>query len=173
MINLYLGSYIDSRDLPWHYIPLWIVITTPIFYTFSFVVGLFISIKYIFKNFLNYFKSQKRYDLIILIWFFLPLFAVIVLKSSMYDAWRLMFFIYPAFLIISLKGLISLFDIIKIKFKGRVYTTLNVTIAIFITFSLVSTTQFMIKNHPFQNVYFNSLAGRDIHRGSRELVTCP
>jgi len=73
-----------------------------------------------------------------------------------------MFFIYPAFLIISLKGLISLFDIIKIKFKGRAYKILNVIIIIFIAFSLVSTTQFMIKNHPFQNVYFNSLAGRNI-----------
>ena len=164
IINLYLGSLIDSREIPWHYIPVWIVITTPILYTFSFVVGLFISIKYIFKNFLNYFKSRKRYDLIILIWFFLPLSAVIVLKSNLYDAWRLMFFIYPAFLIISLKGPISLFDISKIKFNGRVYKILNVIIIIFIAFSLVSTTQFMIKNHPFQNVYFNSLAGRDIKK---------
>ncbi len=162
VVNLYLGSYINSRDLPWHYIPVWLVITTPILYTFSFVVGLFISIKYIFKNFINYFKSRKRYDLIILIWFFLPLSAVIVLKSSVYDAWRLMFFIYPALLIISLKGLASLFDIIKIKLKGRVYKTLNAILIIFIVFSLVSTTRFMVKNHPFQNVYFNSLAGRDI-----------
>ena len=162
VINLYLGSYINSRDLPWHYIPIWIVITTPILYTLSFFAGVFISIKYIFTNFLFYFKSRKRYDLIILIWFFLPLSAVIVLKSSLYDAWRLMFFIYPAFLIISLKGLIALFDIIKIKFKGRIYKILNATLIIFIAFSLVSTIQFMIKNHPYQNIYFNSLAGRDI-----------
>jgi hypothetical protein len=163
VINLYLGSYLNSRDLPWHYIPVWIVITTPILYTLSFIVGLFISLKYIFKNLLSYFKSRKRYDLIILIWFFLPVSAVIVLKSSVYDAWRLMFFIYPAFLIISLKGLISLFDSIKkIKFKRRAYKILNVIIILFIAFSLVSTTQFMIKYHPFQNVYFNSLAGRDI-----------
>ncbi len=162
VINLYQGSYIDSRELPWHYIPVWIVITTPILYTLSFFAGVFISIKYIFKNFLIYFKSLKRYDLIILIWFFLPLFAVIILKSNLYDAWRLMFFIYPALLILSLKGFVSLFDIIKIKIKGRAYTLLNVIIVISIALSLVSTTRFMVKNHPFQNVYFNLLAGRDI-----------
>ncbi len=162
VINLYLGSYIDSRALPWHYIPVWIAITTPLFYTFSFVLGLFISIKYTFKNFLNYFKSQKRYDSIILIWFFLPLSAVIALKSNLYDAWRLMFFIYPAFLIISLKGLKSLFDSVKIKFKGRAYAILNAGIIIFLAWSLIGTAQFMIKNHPFQNVYFNSIAGKDI-----------
>jgi hypothetical protein len=160
---LYLGDFIKARSLPWHYIPLWLIITTPILYSFNFFVGLFASIKSILKSPLNlYSNNQKRNDLIFLLWFFLPLLAVIALKSVLYDSWRHMFFIYPAFLIISLRGLMALFEFIKLKFKGQVYKTANIILILIIVFSLIHTTQFMVKNHPYQNVYFNFLAGKNI-----------
>jgi hypothetical protein len=31
---LYLGAFIKSTEVPWHYIPLWILITTPIIHFF-------------------------------------------------------------------------------------------------------------------------------------------
>ena len=34
--NLYFGQFIPANDLPWHYIPVWIVITTPPFYLILF-----------------------------------------------------------------------------------------------------------------------------------------
>ena len=163
VLNFYRGRYVDSREIPWHYIPVWITITTPFFYTLTFIVGIFTSIRDILKNFFKSFISDKRYDLVFLTWFFLPLSAVIILKSNLYDAWRLMFFIYPAFLVFSIKGFLSLFDVIKTKTKGIVHTLANACIVIFLFVSLAGTLHFMVKNHPFQNVYFNALAGRDIH----------
>jgi hypothetical protein len=36
---LYWGKFIKVSELPWHYIPSWILITTPTFYSLCFIVG--------------------------------------------------------------------------------------------------------------------------------------
>ena len=159
---LYLGDYLQASNLPWHYISVWIVITTPVFYTFYFFIGCFVSIKLLLRNPIQFYLSKKN-DFILILWFFLPLVAVIVFRSILYDAWRQMFFIYPAFLILSLVGLISLFEFIKLKFQGLSYKIINVTLILVIVFSLINTARFMIRYHPYQNVYFNILAGRDMN----------
>jgi hypothetical protein len=160
---LYLGNYIMATELPWHYILVWLMITTPLFYVFNFVVGLLTFVKSLLRSPRNfYFDICEKNDLIYLLWFFLPVFMVIVLKSVVYDAWRHLFFVYPAFLIISLKGFVSLFQGIILKFKGQTYKIVKSTLILIILLSLFGPTYFMIKNHPYQNVYFNQLAGRDM-----------
>jgi len=37
---LYLGQYIPASKLPWHYMPVWMLVTTPLAYTFLFFIGL-------------------------------------------------------------------------------------------------------------------------------------
>ena len=34
---LYFGKYIDAETLPWHYLPVWIIITTPVVYLLFFI----------------------------------------------------------------------------------------------------------------------------------------
>lgn len=38
---LYMGEYIKPKDLMWHYIPVWILISTPLYYVLLFIIGLF------------------------------------------------------------------------------------------------------------------------------------
>jgi hypothetical protein len=159
---LYLGNSVIATNLPWHYIPVWIAITTPVFYTFCFFIGCFVSIRLLLKNPIQFYLSKKN-DLIFILWFFLPLVVVIGIRSVLYDAWRQMFFVYPALLILSLIGLTSLFESIKLKFQGLNYKIINVIFIFIVAFSLINTTQFMIRYHPYQNVYFNILAGRDMN----------
>lgn len=156
---LYLGEYVNAAKLPWHYLPVWIIITTPILYTFNFFIGLFSSIKKILKN---PFGLEKRNNLIFILWFFLPLIAAILLKSVVYDGWRHLYFIYPAFILISLYGLLSLFKFAKIKFSKNKYKIVNICLVLIISLSLISTAVFMVKYHPYQNLYFNVLAGNNI-----------
>lgn len=158
---LYFGDYIKGTNVPWHYIPVWISISTPVLYTAFFLGGCFVTVKSLLKNPTGFYIG-KRDDLIFISWFFLPLAAVIVLKSTLYDAWRQMFFIYPAFLIFSLAGLTSLYGYIKIKFRGISYKVLSTAFTFIAAFNLIITAQFMVKYHPYQNVYFNMLAGRNM-----------
>lgn len=158
---LYLGNYIKATNLPWHYLPVWIAISTPIAYILLFFIGCSVLTKQLLKSPMQFYLSQRS-NLIFLLCFFLPLIAVIVLKSVLYDSWRHMFFIYPVFVIISLTGLTSLFKSIKTRFQGPSYKFINAAFVFIIAFSLINTAQFMVKHHPYQNIYFNILAGKNM-----------
>ena len=71
---------------------------------------------------------------------------------------------YPAFLIISLNGVRSLIDFFKRKSEGKLYKALAMVFIVMITASLASVVDFMARNHPYQNVYFNTLAGKDLRK---------
>jgi len=155
---LYFGEYISASDLPWHYIPVWIMITTPVFYSFCFFIGLFAILnKFIFIQ-----TGDFQNTFVFLFAFFLPIGLVIGLHSILYDSWRHMYFVYPMFIIISLTGITSIYKAIYNYFQDPYRKTLNIIFVAIITVSLISTGLFMIKNHPHQNVYFNFLAGRNM-----------
>jgi len=163
--NLYFGEYILGSNLPWHYIPVWISITTPILYLLLFVYG-FMHVSLRFKKRFFNLTSKKvsqdlwsgdneLIDLIHLIIFILPIFLIISLNSTLYDGWRHLYFIYPSFLYISLKGLY----LINLNlFKQKSLRLFFITILF-----LLFTGYEMFSYHPHQNVYFNFLAGKNIH----------
>ncbi len=154
---LYFGKYVVVGELPWHYLPVWILISTPVLYSVLFFTGLVDFVKTLFTKTSMLFKSDNNKVLLIL-WFFTPLLAIIILHSVVYDAWRHVFFVYGAFLFIALYGLKVLFKhAAKIK-NGKLYLSL------FLVFSFISTFSNMIKMHPYQNVYFNFLVGNDMQK---------
>ena len=81
---------------------------------------------------------------------------MIFMKNNLgYSGWRHLYFIYPSFLMISLSGL----NIIKIFFFKK-----NKNLLLILSFLLLSPTIiWMFKYHPYQNVYFNFLAGKDFN----------
>ena len=145
----------------WNYHLKWIVFTTPLLYSFCFFIGLFLSIKDIFKGPVKFFH-QNRTILIAIFLLFVPLILPHIYKTSLYDGWRHHYFIYPIFLIFSLTGVVVLFRFIKTKFHGRNYKFINTAFILIIVLSLKNTVQFMVKYHPHQYVYANILAGRDM-----------
>ena len=160
---LYFGSRIKGSELPWHYIPVWLIITTPLLYVATFFAGLGIFVSgfvrdpsvYIFRD-----RTHRR-EAVFFLCFFLPLAAVIALKSVLYNGWRHMFFIYPAFLLISLGGVAGAFRFIKTRpgHRSRRYKGVMVVI---IVLSVFSVSYSMLINHPYQNVYFNELVPKGV-----------
>jgi hypothetical protein len=144
---LFNGNFIRSAQLPWYYVPVWIAITTPIYYLiagFGAVILLFIKFSKKPFDFLS--NTIIRNNLFYIVCFFAPISAVIILKSTLYDGWRHLFFIYPSFALLSIFGINFL---LQTKFKNFII------IITFVYFSFVG--WFMIKNNPFQQVYFNEL----------------
>ena len=136
---LYLGKACIGDNLPWHYGPVFLLITTPLFYSFFFFIG-----------FLHSIRQLKRDTMILLVCLFLPLFLT---HGRLYDSWRHLFFIYPVFLIFSLMGLSAIW-----RFGPSIHRFI-----VLITFLSLSQIIFtMITDHPFQNIYFNRLAGKDM-----------
>lgn len=157
--NLYLGNQLRGGSiLPWHYIPVWLMITTPPMYVFFALVGIIVSLKSFIVNPRRYY-SENRNDLVCIMWFFMPIAAVIIFHSVLYNGWRQMFFIYPAFLLLSLIGLVSTFGFIKDRFQGIMHNIINTILICIVFLGTISTMHYMGKNHPYQNLYFNKLTG--------------
>lgn len=157
----YMGTFIKSTEVPWHYIPVWILITTPPIYILFFFLGSFLILKEIFKNrIILYSNKNEQQDFVFLLMFATPLIAVIIFNSALYDGWRHMYFIYAPFLLIAMKGFACVLGVMKKARSGRDLRA-SIFIATVIVFCLMSTSYQMIKYHPFQNVYFNVLVANN------------
>lgn len=157
---LFLGKIYKSNEIPSIYPIIWILISTPLYYSYLFFIGFF-SLVFGEKVSLNYLFSKERLKLFfIAAWFFGPILAVIIQRSVLYDSWRHLFFIYPAFLLIGFYGLENLVSRLNAKFGQYNLATLTAYVLLVVTF--FSTAQFMIRVHPFEQLYFNRLAGSSL-----------
>ena len=104
-------------------------------------------------------NDSQLQDVIFLGLFFAPILAVIVMHSVLYNGWRQMYFIYPAFLLIVMRGFVFLWSACGNKLLVQKIT--HVLIAIALGASMSWTAGWMIHAHPFQNLYFNALAGKN------------
>jgi hypothetical protein len=159
---LYMGSFIKSTEVPWHYIPLWILITTPLMYTFFFLIGSFYTIKGMIKNGIKlYSNDRERQDFLFLLLFVVPLAAVIFMNSALYDGWRHVYFIYAPFLLIAMIGVARVLGFIEKACSVRERRAAFFIVTV-IVLCIATTLYQMIRYHPFQNVYFNILPGNNV-----------
>ena len=90
------STLVAGQHLPWHYIPVWMVITLPTLYSILIINGLIITIRQVFKpNSLHLNKSNFLYDFYFLALGLVPLLIIIIIKSTLYGGWRHLYFIYP------------------------------------------------------------------------------
>lgn len=150
--NLYLGKYISNKELPWHYIFVWIGVTTPIFYLFLFLVGLIKFIVKLIKSFKTNFNHIQIEDIYSFNILFGSIFAIIIFNSTLYNGWRHLYFIYPFLVFFSLVGFKYLFE------KKKLYQ--NYIYIIILVINFILTSHWIFKNHPFQYVYFNNLINK-------------
>ena len=150
--NLYFGNLVPANDLPWHYIPVWIAITTPIFYLILFVIGMFFIFRLAIKEKSITFIRIQDYIFTSLV--IVPILMVIFLNSVLYDSWRHLYFIYPFLIVICTIGWANFFP--KVSKRNRLYSAK--IIATFLC--LLQIGSWMIMNNPRQYLYFNSLAGK-------------
>jgi len=158
---LFMGRVITpSVHLPWYYIPVWIVISTPVLYTVLFFIGLLAILGKLFKAKTKFIDDENsRDELIFLALFLLPLIAVVVLRSVLYDAWRQLYFIYPMFLLIALTGFVRLLEMVRGSAVLK-YVLVGITAT-----CMAFTAAFMLRNHPYEDTYFSFLPNSAIEKG--------
>ncbi|MGB8212212.1 MAG: phospholipid carrier-dependent glycosyltransferase [Anaerolineales bacterium] len=165
---LYRGQFIKASNIPWHYIPTWILITTPLLQLGGFVLGILglviVTGKGIFVNFPNSFRfylNKITPDglawFAVLGWLVGPLATVIILHSVIYDAWRQMFFLYPAILLIAVYGMKTVYSQLSNVFKHPI--GLNILALVVLITGFLEPIVFTIRYYPFENVFFNVFAG--------------
>ena len=156
---LYLGNYLNPENLPWHYFFVWFLSTTPIIFVFIIFFGILIFLKKYFNFFLKitfdknlklWKTSDQMTSLFIFLCFFIPIFFVITLNSTLYNGWRHLYFVYPFLIYLAIYGLNVLSDIFNNNFKNFFITL--------VVIQIISNIYFIFKTHPVQNVYFNFIS---------------
>ena len=153
---LYFGKTYTASTLPWHYLLFWIFISKPILYSVLFLTGTIVLLKSALFSPLKFLKENQN-EKIVLVWFFLPLFAIIFMKSIVFDTGRHLYFMHGGFVLIALYGLQWVYKIIERKKIARYIITTG------LIFSFSNVVYQMIKIHPYQNLYFNAAAGNDMN----------
>ena len=154
---LYLGEFYQNSQTPWHYLFIWSIFTTPILYIILFAFG---SVNILLKLIKFLFNSKKKYlsynEVFILFSFLIPFLAAVLLSKSLLNGWRHLYFVYPFFIIICVIGLNWIFSKLL---KNEIIKTL---ITFLIICFLINISYWMYKHHPFQMVYYNLIAGKDL-----------
>ncbi len=160
---LFNGDYVSSKDLPLTYIPLWILISTPVSTILFFLLGYLLCFR---KAISGIFALEKGKD----IWgnkneekdfFIFANFTLIVLylifsNTVLYNGWRQIYFLHFFIIYFAFFGIKYIF-----------YYSNNLKKYFLILFFLIiSSSLFQIyKLHPFQSFYFNSFVTKEnIHQ---------
>ena len=152
-INYYMGNFIKANQIPWHYIPVWILITTPITFLIFFIIGIIQTLFKLYRNQAKYYWFQ----IFMIAGFVCPTVIIILIKSTLYDGWRHVFFIYPFLVYFMAVGFSASTNWIETKMMINRFRIIIILTAI----TFVPPVFSIIKIHPHQQVYFNYLAGKD------------
>jgi Dolichyl-phosphate-mannose-protein mannosyltransferase len=150
----YMGEFVRTTQLPWHYSLVWISITTPLLYAGLFVIGFASTVRQTVKNRIRLWSNDAELqDIVFVSLLLLPILSVILFRSVLYDGWRHLYFVYPALLLVAIKGCVVLWNARKAMTFNRI------TLCLVTIISVVYSVFWMWKAHPVQNVYFNMFAG--------------
>lgn len=153
-VLLYRGDTVGVADLPWHYLFVWIGITTPPLYLLVAAAGLFPAVRGVAR------RTRERFFTIHLAWLLVPLAAVAIRRPPLYETGRQALFVYPALLLLAVAGARALVGFLRRRRRSR---ALLRAAAVFVACALIWIVATMFRLHPYQAAYFNVFAGDAPH----------
>jgi hypothetical protein len=161
---LYMGTIYRASEVPWHYLIVWIAITTPLITLFTFAVGLVACLWRAGRNPWRWLVDQPM-EVAFLGTLVVPLAAILICHSVVYDGWRHVYFVYPGLVYLSVLGVRELAQMVC---QARPIAPWGLgLLALLVVCSLAHTAWCMVSAHPYENVYFNYLAGAKDQIGTR------
>jgi hypothetical protein len=159
---LYWGEVVAGTDLPWHYVPVWIIISTPVAYMVAFGGGALAYVVTLLRRPLALLRTfEGRLDLLFSGWLILPILMIIVLHSVIYDGWRHLYFVYPALLLLAVRGAQAAW-----VFSRPYPLACRAVLGLGLLAGLEGcyTAGRMVASHPHQQVYFSFLPAESAER---------
>jgi tetratricopeptide (TPR) repeat protein len=143
--QVFEGSVWWSDRFPWYYLLKYMLISIPTIVLSGFLVFI-VFIKSVFK-------SQNWIFIFFLVFSFLfPLVFIIINDANVYGAWRHMIFIYPPLVVLSALG----YDWIIKNVRLKIF---RIGLTVILLVLCIHPVKFIIKNHPYEYLYFNELTG--------------
>ena len=155
-IVLFDGEMVPASNLPWYYLPRWLLMTSPVFYLFTAAAGTLMILYRLIRKPLQVVVNNPEI-LVIPALFFGPAFAVVFLNSVIYDGWRHLYFIHAPLLLLSLYAISNLAVFIR-RFNYGNLAGIAVLLA-----GITPVGIRMLEDHPYQMLYFNRVAARNLN----------
>ena len=153
---LYLGHFVAANALPWHYLPVWLLITTPLPYSLLSMLGLGTALRTLARRGRAALRRPGAWlDALFLGWLLGPVASIMAMQAVVYDGWRHVYFVYPALLLLALRGARALGQAWQLpRPAGRWAAGTALALLILET---GRTGWFMVRAYPNQQVYFSFL----------------
>jgi hypothetical protein len=137
---LYFGNNINPADLPWHYLPVWFLISTPVFVIFHFLASFRVV------------DSKKPLFILLTLSLVVNLGLYLFLHPLLYDGLRHYLFLLP---VVCLLAAMSFGE-----FWTRMTGSLFHKAIVGLSFLFMALTAYhTVALHPYQYAYFNELIG--------------
>ena len=151
--ELFQGRLARPDDLPWHYVPTWIAITTPPFTLLLGGVGIVgAAWRAAARPGRALRNTPLRFELLLTACLTAPPLAVAALDAHVYNGWRHLYFLHAPLCLLAASGLRLLASRDAVWARRGTYAAAGVAAAgILIA---------MARIHPLQHVYFNFLVDR-------------
>lgn len=157
---LYNGNFISNRMVPDFYTLKWIFISTPVLQSTFFLLGYLFCFFRIIRRFLGIKENTIHHDLwrgdkeqidfTFFIFLSLFYFFIILFNAPLYNGWRLLYFLNIFLIYFSINFLFNLKSFFKRK---KIDNFIILLILLLISFNIYG----VIKTHPYQSLYYNSL----------------
>ncbi len=158
--QLFEGQIIWSTDLPWYYLPKWILISTPLFFLAGFLVFMWFFFRRLISNKIT---NSIFFEGFILFSFAFPIIYVIAIGSNLYSGVRQMLFIMPPLAVMSVSGVYRL-----IRYLSAKYKIISYSVSALFFMMLVLPLKHQIVTFPVDYVYFNCLSDNKKSWGNYE-----
>ena len=151
--TLFRGEVVQWPNIPWDFIPTWILITTPPVALALAAVGIWRAARLCAADWRAALaNSTARFGLLAAACLILPIAAVIALNSNVYDAWRQMYFLYAPICVLAAFGLRGLAALPKPRLRAAAFALAAL--------GLAAVAVQMVSLHPLQNMYFSPLVDK-------------
>lgn len=168
---VFMGEVIGKSEIPWYYIPVWMLISLPLWYILLFVIAVVISLLQVGghirrqENLLYLVLSRYRYHVWCALLIAIPWSGIVFMHSTLYNGWRHCYFFVPPLVLFSMFGVNHILKRSK-KLFGFV--------AAIILTGLIIQIGWIWNYHPYEMVYLNNFGksfGADFDRDYWHMAT--
>jgi len=149
---LFFGREYFAAQVPWYYVPGWMAVTLPLPFLLLFFAGHLRIAAYLRRGMKKRPAFLRRSHVLFVAFFWLALAAVIFRCRTCYNGWRQFYFLAWPMLFIAAEGVLLL---LRPNRRAAVRRTAAVALAAW----TLCTIGWMAYVHPYQDLFFNVLAG--------------
>ena len=160
VLTYFSGEYLSSTNTPWYFRIVWFLISTPVIVITLFITGFLLLIKKMISRIMR--LNEKNvdiwnnkldfFDFYLAISFIFIIFLTVKFNDSQFNGWRHLYFLYGIILYLSVYGYTKILSLNN-NFIKKILNFL-------IIFSIIYNSLWIIKNHPYQNNYFNFFSNK-------------